>query len=165
MTSTTTAIHPINKPINKQTMSNYCYYYLSGFPGESFSSPNAFPLKTTSETTSEITLGDIKRSWPIKDGTYYFRFRQSDGQGGFSWIDVRQDDEEMRVPKFQGCVFAKVLRLDKLPRLTPTKMRLNAKKARQKQQRNTSSSSSTSSSPTPPQHQQANKPPPYRDNP
>ena len=104
MTSTTSAIHPINK----QTMSNYCYYYLSGFPGESFSSPNAFPLKTynsnssNSNQTDEVTLGDVKRSWPIKNGTYYFRFRQSDGQGGFSWIDVRQDDEEMRVPKFQG---------------------------------------------------------------
>ncbi|GMI13173.1 hypothetical protein TrLO_g9203 [Triparma laevis f. longispina] len=132
-------------------MSSYCYYYLSGYPGESFSSPNAFLLQQCSGSSgsgvasTDWTFGDIKDSFPVKEGEYYFRFRQSDGGGGFNWIDVRQDDYNAKVPKFQGCVFAKVLRLDKLPRLTPTKMRLNAKKARQKQQRNTS---------PPPQQQQ-----------
>ncbi|GMH73621.1 hypothetical protein TL16_g06242, partial [Triparma laevis f. inornata] len=125
-------------------MSSYCYYYLSGYPGESFSSPNAFLLQQCSGSSgsgvasTDWTFGDIKDSFPVKEGEYYFRFRKSDGGGGFNWIDVRQDDYNAKVPKFQGCVFAKVLRLDKLPRLTPTKMRLNAKKARQKQQRNTS---------------------------
>ena len=53
-------------PIDKTSMHRYCFYYLQGVNGESFSSPNAFMIKDL-QPNSRVTFGTVKRSFPFKN--------------------------------------------------------------------------------------------------
>ena len=87
-------------PIDKTSMHRYCFYYLQGVNGESFSSPNAFMIKDL-QPNSRVTFGTVKRSFPFKNmGKFHWRFRETCKEGGFIWRDVMGEDDE--VPKFQG---------------------------------------------------------------
>ena len=146
-------------PIDKSSMHRYCFYYQQGLNAESWSSPNAFLLQGNLQPKSPITLDLVKRSFPFgKMGTYHWRFRETCKEGGFIWRDVKDDAEEL--PKFQGVVFAKILRLDKLPRVTPTKIRINLSKKASRPASTPGPSASTSYSQASQQ-----RPAPYSDHP
>jgi len=120
--------------MDPKTMKLYCYYFLQGENGEAWSSPNAFPIHSlvSNPSSPTVTFADVKASFPLQStGKFHWRFREScpqtEGSTGasFIWRDVSANTQVL--PKYQGVIFAKILRLDKLPRLTSTKLRLNAK--------------------------------------
>jgi hypothetical protein len=131
--------------LTKQNMSQYCFYYLQGHPGESWSSPNAFMLLHSSPNGT--TLGDCKMSFPlIGEGKFHWRFRTASADGpGFIWRDVFSDEEVL--PLYQGVAFAKILRLDKLPKIAPSKIRFS-------QRQGAPQRAAAGASPPPPQLQQ-----------
>jgi hypothetical protein len=143
--------------ISKANMSSYCFYYMQGSPGEAWSSPNAFQFLTPPSASSPARLQDCKMSFPLMgEGKYHWRFREAI-EGGFIWRDVGDDDASV-LPRYQGVVFAKILRTDKLPRVAPSKIRYNAQRAA----RPASSSASHSQPHSQPQQREAAAPPASR---
>ena len=87
-------------------MGSYCFYFLQGTPGESWSSPNAFKISHSPD--DPITLYQVKSSFPLASvGSYHWRFRVATKEG-FEWKDVKDENEQL--PRYQGVVFAKILR-------------------------------------------------------
>ena len=79
-----------------------------GDEGEDISHPNAFFIPKTKKL---VTHQEVKRHFPFKRETFYFRYRtEGRSKGDYVWIDVKDPNEN--VPMYYGRIFMKVLRLD-----------------------------------------------------
>eukprot|EP00618_Florenciella_parvula_P025190 CAMPEP_0119494248 /NCGR_PEP_ID=MMETSP1344-20130328/18256_1 /TAXON_ID=236787 /ORGANISM="Florenciella parvula, Strain CCMP2471" /LENGTH=191 /DNA_ID=CAMNT_0007529735 /DNA_START=57 /DNA_END=629 /DNA_ORIENTATION=- len=87
-------------------------YHVQDEPGEDPDVPNAAEIETSSGH-DYMCLNDIYQQWPLP-GLYHFRIRVSDDADGYLWQDIASATEPL--PVWDGCVYAKVLRLDRPPR-------------------------------------------------
>ena len=89
-------------PLTEGSMHMYCFYYHQGVPGETVSSPNAFRIMGVDRPSDPITLGKVKRSFPLNSrGTFHWRFREEATNGSeFIWRDFEVDSDVL--PKYQG---------------------------------------------------------------
>lgn len=78
--------------------------YIIPEDGDEVQHPNVFSMQGSS---SSVTLGTIKRSFPLP-GSYHFRFLHSSG-GEKVWLDVSEDGAS--VPSGHDGIFAKISRI------------------------------------------------------
>ena len=103
-------------------MSSVCLYIMQDEPGEGDGM-----LNCTRILKGQPCLRDLQQAWPSSHGgVYHFRFRISDEECGYVWKDITNPEDTL--PFSDGCIYAKVLRLDRPQRpRSRLKMKQNAK--------------------------------------